>query len=350
LTDWHVKNNELDLTITIIQVFLSGFGMPLFFLIAGMGTFYALGFVKGELYAKDRIVRLVIPLLLGMVTHVSIQVYLERISKEQFTGSFFEFYPQYFNGLYGFGGNFTWTGFHLWFLLLLFFFTIITLKPLIYLRKEDNLNEISKLVKYLNKPGRIYLLAIPLIFFELINPFNEHLQFGGWNLFSHLFFYLYGYVIASNKQFKQSIEKNRNLGIIGGIISSFMLLFVMALFTNELLDSTVQFSDFLFWSLRAINGWFLTIVILGLISKHLNFNHKSRKFLNELIMPFYVLHQTIIIIVGFYIVSLDLSIFVKYIIISSISFVIITGLVLIIRRVNVLRFLFGMRLKKKKEG
>ncbi len=129
-----------------------------------------------------------------------------------------------------------------------------------------------------------------------------------------------------------------------------MLLFVMALFTNELLDSTVQFSDFLFWSLRAINGWFLTIVILGLISKHLNFNHKSRKFLNELIMPFYVLHQTIIIIVGFYIVSLDLSIFVKYIIISSISSVIITGLVLIIRRVNVLRFLFGMRLKKKKEG
>lgn len=194
------------------------------------------------------------------------------------------------------------------------------------------------------------MLAIPLIFFELINPFNEHLQFGGWNLFSHLLFYLYGYVIASNKQFKQSIEKNRNLGIIGGIISSFMLLFVMALFTNELLDSTVQFSDFLFWSLRAINGWFLTIVILGLISKHLNFNHKSRKFLNELIMPFYVLHQTIIIIVGFYIVSLDLSIFVKYIIISSISFVIITGLVLIIRRVNVLRFLFGMRLKKKKEG
>ncbi len=217
LTDWHVKNNELDLTITIIQVFLSGFGMPLFFLIVGMGTFYALGFVKGELYAKDRIVRLVIPLLLGMVTHVSIQVYLERISKEQFTGSFFEFYPQYFNGLYGFGGNFAWTGFHLWFLLLLFFFTIITLKPLIYLRKEDNLNEISKLVKYLNKPGRIYLLAIPLIFFELINPFNEHLQFGGWNLFSHPLFYLYGYVIASNKQFKQSIEKNRNLGIIGGI-------------------------------------------------------------------------------------------------------------------------------------
>ena len=82
MTDWHVKNNELDLTITIIQVFLSGFGMPLFFLIAGMDTFYALGFVKGELYAKDRIVRLVIPLLLGMVTHVSIQVYLERISKE----------------------------------------------------------------------------------------------------------------------------------------------------------------------------------------------------------------------------------------------------------------------------
>ncbi len=72
VTDWHVKNNELDIGITIIQVFLSGVGMPLFFIIAGMGTFYALGFVKGELYAKDRFVRLVIPLLLGIFTHISI--------------------------------------------------------------------------------------------------------------------------------------------------------------------------------------------------------------------------------------------------------------------------------------
>jgi hypothetical protein len=312
--EWHVKNDELDLGITIIQVFLSGFGMPLFFIIAGMGTFYALGFVKGGLFAKDRLVRLVIPLIVGILTHVSIQVYLEQVSRGNFTGSFFEFYPQYF-----------------------------------YLRREENLNKTSKLTEFLIKPGRVFLLAIPLISLELINAFIGDLQFGGWNLFSHFLFYIFGFLFASNNKFKQSIEKNRNVGIIIGTFTGVLLLLVMGIFTDELLDTTFQISDFLFWSLRAINGWCLIIVITGLASKYLNFNHKSRKFLNEIVMPFYVLHQTIIVIIGFYIVSLELSILIKYLIISSLSFVIVIGLVLIIRKVNILRFLFGMRLKKKFE-
>ena len=65
-------------------------------------------------------------------------------------------------------------------------------------------------------------------------------------------------------------------------------------------------------------------------------------------MPFYVVHQTIIVIIGFFIVQTTLMIILKYLIISIVSFTIIIALVLIIRKVNVLRFLFGMALKKKK--
>ncbi|NVM35105.1 MAG: acyltransferase, partial [Candidatus Lokiarchaeota archaeon] len=94
--------------------------------------------------------------------------------------------------------------------------------------------------------------------------------------------------------------------------------------------------------------WSWLIVILGLGSKHLNFDHKSRKFLNGIVMPFYVLHQTIIVIIGFFIVQLDMIIILKYLIISVVSFALVIGLVLIIKQINILRFLFGMSLKKKK--
>ncbi|MFX0177334.1 MAG: acyltransferase family protein [Candidatus Hodarchaeota archaeon] len=348
--DWHVKNNELDMGITIAQVMLSGFGMPIFFIIAGMGTFYALGFVKSGLYLKDRIIRLLIPLVVGMFTHVSIQVYLERVSKGEFTGSFFEFYPRYFEGLYGFGGNFSWVGHHLWFLFVLLIFTFVTLKPFIYLRKEENLIKISRLSNSLKKPGLILLLTIPLIFTEFINIFVGYLEFGGWNLFSYLIFFIYGYIFASNVQFKQVIEKNRNISIIFGFITTFVVLIIMIIFQDTLLDNTLQLSDFLFFTFRVINGWSWMIVVLALANKYLNKDHKSRKFLNEIVMPFYVLHQTIIVIVGFYMVRLDLNIFSKFVIISSLSFVIIMGLVLIIRKVNALRFLFGMRIKRKNKA
>jgi hypothetical protein len=65
-------------------------------------------------------------------------------------------------------------------------------------------------------------------------------------------------------------------------------------------------------------------------------------------MPFYVVHQTIIVIIGFFVVQLDLIVFLKYLIISSISFVIVLGLVMVIKQFNVSRFLFGMGLKKKR--
>jgi hypothetical protein len=93
--------------------------------------------------------------------------------------------------------------------------------------------------------------------------------------------------------------------------------------------------------------WSWLIVIMVSASKHLNFNHKSRKFLNENFMPFYILHQTIIVIIGFFVVQTDLLIILKYLGICITSFAIIIALVMIIRQVNILRFLFGMSLKKK---
>ena len=68
------------------------------------------------------------------------------------------------------------------------------------------------------------------------------------------------------------------------------------------------------------------------------------KYTNEAVLPFYMLHQTVILTIGFYLASWDASVAVKYAIISISSFAVIVSLCdLVIRRVNWLRFLFGMR-------
>jgi len=339
--EWHVKNTELDIPMTIFFNFLGGVGMPLFFIISGMATFYFLGFVKAGLYTKARFVRLMIPFLFSLFTLISIQVYLDRVSHGLYTGNFFEFYfTQYYNGLYGYGGNFPWSGFHLWFLILLFVFSLITVKPFVYLRKEENLERISNIATFFNRSGTLYLFIIPVLIIELFNPLSILGKFGGYNLFSQLTFYIIGFFFASDKKFKESIEKHGLIALIIGIITTILLLVERLFILNDLL----------FWLLGLIYVWSWLIVILGLGSKHLNKNHRSRKFLNDIVMPFYVLHQTIIVIIGFFIVQLDMIIIVKYLIISVVSFAIIIGLVLIIKRLNILRFLFGMSIKKKNVG
>jgi peptidoglycan/LPS O-acetylase OafA/YrhL len=338
LNDWHVKNNELDLGVTFIFNFLGGIGMPLFFIISGMATFYFLGFADARLYTKARFVRLMIPFLFALFTQIPFQVYLDRIDHGLFTGSFFEFYPQYFIGLYGYGGNFPWTGFHLWFLILLFIFSVLTVLPFIYLRREKNLEKISKIAAFFKKPGTLYLLIIPVLIVELFNPLSILGMFGGYNFFSLLIFYIIGFFLASNKQFKETIEKQVLPGFIIGIVTIILLTIVILFFNINIL----------FWIFALLYVWSFLLVILGLGSKHLNFNHKSRRFLNVIVMPFYVVHQTIIVIIGFVVVRLDLIVFFKYLIISSISFVIILGLVMLIKQFNITRFLFGMGLKKKR--
>jgi peptidoglycan/LPS O-acetylase OafA/YrhL len=335
--EWHVKNSELDLGLTIFFTFLGGIGMPLFFIISGMATFYFLGFANAKLYTKARFVRLMIPFLFAIFTQIPIQVYLDRVNHSEFTGSFFEFYPQYYNGLYDYGGNFPWAGFHLWFIILLFLFSLITVNLFVYLRKDENLEKISKVAIFFKNPGSLYLLIIPVILLQLLNPLSILGEFGGYNLFSLLVFYIIGFLIASNKQFKESIEKHGRIVLIVGIISTLLVGIVAISLYNY----------FLFWILGITYMWSWLILILGLASKHLNFNHKSRKFLNDNVMPFYILHQTIMVIIGFFVVQTGLLIILKYLIISIVSFAIIIALIMIIRQVNILRFLFGMSLKKK---
>ena len=61
-------------------------------------------------------------------------------------------------------------------------------------------------------------------------------------------------------------------------------------------------------------------------------------------LPFYILHQTVILTVGFYVLRLDTSLWVEYLLIAASSFIVIMAMYeLLIRRINLLRFLFGMK-------
>jgi peptidoglycan/LPS O-acetylase OafA/YrhL len=64
------------------------------------------------------------------------------------------------------------------------------------------------------------------------------------------------------------------------------------------------------------------------------------------VLPFYILHQPVILVIAFWVVQLQLPVIAKYIIIVVLSFVIIIGLYEVVKRVSVLRFLFGMKLRR----
>ena len=339
--DWHVKNNQLDFGMNVFVEIVSQWIMPLFFILSAISVYYALDHRNNRSFISERFKRLVIPLVFGIFVLVPPQVYIERVSHSQFAGSFVQFFPHYFDGLYGFCGNFAWMGLHLWYLEILFIVSLLTLPLFRYLRTETMRNFISMMAISFKKPGIIFLLALPIFFMELfVNQQPDGIgrrDFGGWSALTYLIFFFLGYLIASNLQFRVSIERHRKIALLLGVLMT-----VSGFFLPE------EYSYNFFESLRAFNSWFWLVAILGFGSKYLNFNNGLLKYSNEAVLPFYILHQTIIVILGFYIASWDVGVIMKYLILSTVSFALIIALYdLLIKRVKILRFLFGMKTKPR---
>jgi len=94
-------------------------------------------------------------------------------------------------------------------------------------------------------------------------------------------------------------------------------------------------------------AWCWVIGLLGLGRRHLNFGNRFLSYANEAVLPFYILHQGLIVVIGFFVTQLELGVAAKYFIMVTASFASIMLLYeVLVKRNPVGRFLFGMRLTK----
>ena len=346
--DWHVKNNRLDEGMTLFVVIVAQWIMPLFFILSGISSYYSLKSRTIGRYIGNRFLRLVIPLIFGtFVLLIPVQVWIERYSHAQFDGTFIEFYPHYFEGFYGFGGNFAWMGLHLWYLEMLFVFTLLTSPLFIFLKKVRIQGLISGAATFFSKKGAIFLFGIPLFLVEwVVNLQPEGVgmrRFGGWSPFSYLVIFVTGFQIAFDLKYREVLESYRFFSLALGLSTTSLMFF----FHIDL----APLGDFAEYHLtvlsRSFNSWFWLAAILGFGNRLLKFNNRILKYAREAVLPFYILHQTVIVVIGFYIAHWETSVMVKFFTLFPLSFIVIIAWYdLLIKRVEVLRFVFGMQGKK----
>jgi peptidoglycan/LPS O-acetylase OafA/YrhL len=343
LDDWHVKNATTYLGVQIWIAFLAHWMMPLIFVISGMSTFYALGTRNAGRFVKDRTLRLLVPLVVGIFTHIMLQVYLERVSHGQFSGSFFAFIPHYFDGMYAFGGNFAWMGLHLWYLEILFVFSLLLLPLFLWLKHGAGQRAAAHLSSLLARPLAVYLLALPImLLLSVLNPASilGNRGFGGWSLLIYILFFVYGFVLVGSDAVQQTIQRQRWLSLILGVA---LFLTLGGLWAGR--DAAFGTPRFvLLSSVFGLSSWCWILAILGLGMQYLNINSRWLGYANEAVLPFYILHQSVLIYLGYFVVRWPLPDGVKWLIIAPLSFAIIVTLYeFLVRRVGVLRFLFGMK-------
>jgi peptidoglycan/LPS O-acetylase OafA/YrhL len=100
----------------------------------------------------------------------------------------------------------------------------------------------------------------------------------------------------------------------------------------------------IWYSLHYLLGWCFVLTLLGYGQVYLNKPSLWLKRINEAIYPFYILHQTVIVIFGYYIIQLDSNIAVKMILLLISSFSVILLLYrFLVYPFKITRTLFGMK-------
>jgi peptidoglycan/LPS O-acetylase OafA/YrhL len=82
--------------------------------------------------------------------------------------------------------------------------------------------------------------------------------------------------------------------------------------------------------------------------KHLRVNTPFLKYANEAVLPFYILHQTLIVMLGYFVVQWAIPDGPKFFVILAGTFTVSMCLYeFLVRRFNLMRFLFGMKPKQR---
>jgi peptidoglycan/LPS O-acetylase OafA/YrhL len=341
MEDFMVKNPTWYPGVEVWNRFATSWLMPLMFIVSGASLFYALGKGEGGLkaagtFVKDKALRLLVPVVVCDFTHASLQVYLDRLTHGEFSGTYFQFLPHYFFD------NFEWQGMHLWYLWLLFLFSIL-LYPLMRWLKGRGRDMLSKLGDLLARPGAVYALALPAILLVVLLDYNSAVMEhnAGWAFIVYLWLILAGFLVVSHERLQASIERLRWLSLPIGLVLVGCSIFLLTLDVGPAFG-TWRYA--LGWGTRALGSWCCVLAFLGFGRKHLNFSTPFLKYANEAVLPFYILHQTVLLSVGYFVVQWTIPDLLKWLIIVPVSFVIIMTLYeFVVRRFNVMRVLFGMK-------
>ncbi|MGD8998185.1 MAG: acyltransferase [Anaerolineae bacterium] len=386
-TGFYVENTQQGMAAGILANLLLGFanmwGMPLMMLIAGTAICYSLRKRTVGQFLVNRVQRLLIPFVTGMVLILPPQVWFgHKFHQPSYSEGYGQFLRRFFNvqfSLSAFPGFIVgappdrlWTTGHLWFLIFLFVYTLLLLPLFWVLRQPSGQRLVKRFVAFLARPWAIFLLALPM---GLIEAFLMTEGQGVWNRFVWPFFLVYGFLLASDREFGRALQRHRKGALLLGIVA-FLIYFtatgylLIALGADDWTDYSVVGLTARFF--KGLGSWFWLVAIMGFAgqmaqrgarqdqaapapSENLgplasetprgpSWMDRLADYAKEAQLPFYVLHHTPIVLIGFYVVQWQVNPLVKYCAIV-LGALVTTVLVydIAVRRTPPTRFLFGLR-------
>lgn len=313
--------------------------MPLLFFLAGASTYFALKHRSVGRYALERTTRLLVPLFFGVLVIVPPQGWYGARTNDGYTGSFIEYFTsgRAFDGSNLFGRGDYYGGLtpaHLWFIMFLWMLALLAIPLLARGRTDRGRAGYAHVARILAHPAA----WLVVVFLALLGDALP--EIGVSNPLYYFVFFVVGYISMHDDAFAASAERHRVAALISGLTMC-VLAIVLRDVGNSLADPSPARAA---WAYAELAGGWLTLVgLLGMGRRHLDRASTTLSYHAEASYPVYILHQTVIVVSGFYLVRLLPQPWISWPILILISVAVTFALYEGVRRVGPLRFLFGMK-------
>lgn len=316
--------------LSTLAALISPWYMPLLFVIAGMSAKYALQKRNLREFLINRVKKLFIPQIFGIVTVVAAMAcYADRFNCG-YDGSFVVHYGVFFTrftDLTGYDGGFS-PG-HLWFLLYLFVISLIGV-GIIALQKKflQNLT-----FENINIIAIIALGIVPMLTCDILN-------FGGKSVISYMLLYLSGYYVFAEDKVQEKITVHRYfcsaVMIIADIVN--VVLFIWTEHSNGIINDVAMYTA----------SWFGILTALGFGRILFNQSNKITKYLASRSFLFYIFHFLWLVLFQFYISQYTSNTVILYIIPMLGAYAMTFLTCELIVRIPIINFLYGVRRRQQK--
>jgi len=346
---FHIKSDHRLTWLEPAMLVINPWRLSLLFLVSGVASRFMLGKIQLGAFARARSVRLLIPLIFGMLVVVPPQSYLQIVERFGYPQGFADYYLHHY---LAFSAQFcpapcivqpTWN--HLWFVVYLWVYSMAVAGVLaVWPAAADWIGE--RLAALLAGPR---LLVLPCLLFVVWRLFlspifpSTHALFGDWyNHADHATAFLIGFLLAREGGIWREIGRQRWVALMLAAVC--FTVFVLAY------AGLFQGSPMLRWIAGSAYGcyqWVAMVAVLGFARRHLTADGAVRRYLTDAIFPYYIVHQTAIIMIAYALHGSGLSA-------ASEAAIVISGTALacavtyeVARRIFWLRPLFGLRMEPR---
>ena len=345
--DWHVKSPAAGTAIEPLMLLLSPWRMSLLFLISGAASGFLLTKMARGRFLRERSRRLLPPLLFGMLVIVPPQPFCEVIEKVGYTDSYADFMRLYLTAYHGFCrgtdclGLPTWN--HLWFVAYLWTYTVV-LWLIVRLAGYGRLAGAGDRLARLLTGWRALLLPMAALALVrvLLKPWFEetHALVDDWYLHAvYLPLFLAGVMLAQQERFWCELERLRFVAL-GIALAGWAILVCL----HTLPEAAYAWRGFplLAACVRSTFQWCAIVALCGFARRHLHRDGAARRYLTTAVFPVYIVHQTLIVGLAMLLKPLRIAPVTEGAILVVLTCVLSFGIYEAVRRIGVLRPLFGI--------